>query len=155
MKVARLSTAREKEQKKRYRQANKAAIARKAKIRRRKIESGAQMQRRRSGTAAGGYTFTATSRQVKGPKVSMSMSTSKPASGLDFNPARVPHGTRRTERMPKIAARAHVQLGIRNAMLQLLKRKPQEPIKQKDKGDAALNSFRASQTGASLGPPQR
>lgn len=56
-KTARLSTAKEKAQSRQYRMRNKAALARKAKIRSMKTKAGIHKVKQRVGTAAGGYSF--------------------------------------------------------------------------------------------------
>lgn len=65
-KHAKLSTPEEKERARRYRQQNKAEIARRSKIRRQKIRSGVQRKRRRTGSAEGGYQFVADPSQGAG-----------------------------------------------------------------------------------------
>jgi len=67
IKVARLSTARERERSRLYRQQNKAKVRLARKKRERLQRSGAKLKKSRIGSAAGGYSFVMASPQTSGP----------------------------------------------------------------------------------------
>jgi len=66
IKVARLSTARERERSRMYRQQNKAKVRLARKKRERLQRSGAKLKKSRIGSAAGGYSFVMASPQTSG-----------------------------------------------------------------------------------------
>lgn len=94
-KQARLSTPAEKAKMRAYRMANKAKLARKAKIRRMKQRTGVQRKKKRIGAASSGYSF------VMDPKAGPSFGGGSKANlkghkGLyDFDPSKNPSTTER------------------------------------------------------------
>jgi hypothetical protein len=143
-KAARLATPHEKEKARRYRASHKTEIARKAKIRQIKTKAGAHLPRKRMGTAAGGYSFGAPVRKSSRARSYRTIGSGGNASGLNFNPYKMPHGTDRLERIAKVAAKKKPQPGFRAAMLELKHRGHGGPVKDPPKGDPSLNSFRLS-----------
>lgn len=89
-KSAKISTQAERAKMRQYRMANKAMIARKAKIRRRKEKSGARRKKKRVGTAAGGYSFIISpprsSKSSGGSQGARPKAPSQPKGYGDFNP---------------------------------------------------------------------
>lgn len=85
-KVAKITTQAERARMKRYRMENKAELARKAKIRRRKQKTGQHRKKKRIGTAGAGYSFVVD--PGAGPSGRPLVKTKSVNTGTDFTPNR-------------------------------------------------------------------
>lgn len=104
-KEAKISTPEERARARRYRQKNKAELARKSKIRRQKIKSGLKRKRKRIGTAAGGYQFVhdgGDSGGGAGRGGHMSSARGPSNTKYNFSPSQNPRSSHRPSRVPKV-----------------------------------------------------
>lgn len=105
-KEAKISTPEERARARRYRQKNKAELARKSKIRRQKIKSGLKRKRKRIGTAAGGYQFVhdgdSSGGGGGGRGGHMSSARGPSNTKYNFSPGQNPRSSHRPSRVPKV-----------------------------------------------------